>query len=150
MSVQKCTPDWEASEPWVVYAQQYGCPKGEVLITALPNGQPAPNGNDGCAWPGPGECLITEPTCDPQYAIPPSTSPSPTQGQTQAQSTSGPAQAVEGPGSYDHSTDAGFCSSHACIANFPNGQGYIVQCADGEWSHSGGLSGACSDHGGES
>jgi hypothetical protein len=24
-----------------------------------------------------------------------------------------------------------------------------VQCTDGEWSHSGGLSGACSDHGGE-
>jgi hypothetical protein len=43
-----------------------------------------------------------------------------------------------------------FCTTHTCIPNFPNGNGYIVQCADGEWSHSGGLSGACSDHGGES
>jgi hypothetical protein len=42
-----------------------------------------------------------------------------------------------------------FCSTHACIDNFDNGSGYIVQCADGMWSHSGGLSGACSYHGGE-
>jgi hypothetical protein len=45
---------------------------------------------------------------------------------------------------------ASFCNSHACIANFDNGNGYIVQCNDGMWSHSGGLSGACSYHGGES
>jgi hypothetical protein len=44
--------------------------------------------------------------------------------------------------------DAGFCSTHRCIANFDNGRGSIVQCRDGEWSHSGGLSGACSGHGG--
>ena len=56
---------------------------------------------------------------------------------------------VEGPGSFSHATDAQFCSTHTCIENFPNGSGSIVQCADGEWSHSGGLSGACSDHGGE-
>lgn len=60
-----------------------------------------------------------------------------------------PGPAVEGPGSTSHATDAEFCSTHQCIENFPNGNGSIVQCADGEWSHSGGLSGACSDHGGE-
>lgn len=27
--------------------------------------------------------------------------------------------------------------------------GYVIQCVDGEWSHSGGVSGACSYHGGE-
>ncbi len=42
-----------------------------------------------------------------------------------------------------------FCDSHTCISSFDNGDGYIVQCADGEWSHSGGEGGACSDHGGE-
>jgi hypothetical protein len=42
-----------------------------------------------------------------------------------------------------------FCDTHTCIDNFYNGNGYIVQCADGEWSHSGGLPGACSYHGGE-
>jgi hypothetical protein len=56
----------------------------------------------------------------------------------------------EGPGSASHAGDAAFCSSHNCIANFANGNGIVVQCADGMWSHSGGLSGACSDHGGES
>ncbi len=59
-------------------------------------------------------------------------------------------QSVEGAGSYDHSTDTQFCSMHQCIPNFPNGNGYIVQCTDGEWSHSGGVSGACSYHGGVS
>ena len=44
---------------------------------------------------------------------------------------------------------AGFCTTHICIGNFDNGTGYIVQCVDGEWSHSGGRPGACSDHGGE-
>jgi hypothetical protein len=63
--------------------------------------------------------------------------------------TSAPPAAPEEPGSYDHSTDADFCRTHQCIKNFPNGNGYIVQCQDGEWSHSGGVSGACSDHRGE-
>ena len=66
---------------------------------------------------------------------------------TRASASTGTA---EGPGSYSHAGDAAFCSTHACIANFPNGNGYVVQCTDGTWSHSGGLSGACSDHGGES
>lgn len=44
---------------------------------------------------------------------------------------------------------SGFCDKHDCISNFDNGHGSIVQCADGMWSHSGGLPGACSDHGGE-
>jgi hypothetical protein len=47
------------------------------------------------------------------------------------------------------SPNAGFCSTHSCIPSFYSGGGTIVQCADGEWSHSGGLSGACADHGGE-
>jgi hypothetical protein len=47
-------------------------------------------------------------------------------------------------------SSAAFCDTHRCIENFDNGTGYIVQCNDGMWSHSGGRSGACSDHGGES
>lgn len=52
--------------------------------------------------------------------------------------------------SFSHTTDEQFCSTHLCIENFPNGDGYIVQCVDGEWRDPGGLSGAYSDHGGES
>jgi hypothetical protein len=55
----------------------------------------------------------------------------------------------EGPGSTSHAEDAQFCSSHTCITNFPNGSGTVVECNDREWSHSGGISGACSHHGGE-
>ena len=35
------------------------------------------------------------------------------------------------------------------IPNYSNGNGYPVECADGTWSDSGGIQGACSDHGGE-
>jgi hypothetical protein len=53
------------------------------------------------------------------------------------------------PSSSTASGETDFCSTHACIDNFDNGVGYIVQCADGMWSQSGGRSGACSYHGGE-
>jgi hypothetical protein len=80
---------------------------------------------------------------------PPSTSAATTTTTAPSISTAQSAPAIEGPGSLSHATDAQFCSTHTCIENFPNGSGSIVQCADGEWSHSGGRSGACSDHGGE-
>jgi hypothetical protein len=34
------------------------------------------------------------------------------------------------------------------IPNYENGRGYRVQCSDGMYSHSGGIQGACSGHGG--
>lgn len=50
------------------------------------------------------------------------------------------------------STDAGagpsFCDTHDCIPNYANGNGSTVQCADGSYSQSGGIQGACSRHGG--
>ena len=39
---------------------------------------------------------------------------------------------------YATNANARFCLTHTCIANFGNGRGGIVQCNDGEWSHSGG------------
>jgi hypothetical protein len=45
-------------------------------------------------------------------------------------------------------TPPDFCSTHRCIPSFDEGTGSIVQCADGEWSHSGGHPGVCSGHGG--
>lgn len=73
----------------------------------------------------------------------------PTSGSPGTPATTSAPPTVEGPGSTSHGTDAQFCTSHQCIKNFSNGNGYIVQCQDGKWSHSGGSSGACSDHGGE-
>jgi hypothetical protein len=43
---------------------------------------------------------------------------------------------------------ADFCSTHSCIGNFDEGQGSITRCSDGTYSHSGGVQGACSWHGG--
>jgi hypothetical protein len=56
---------------------------------------------------------------------------------------------TEHPDPYLPPSDAGgFCATHDCIPNFENGSGYVVQCEDGTWSHSGGIQGACSWHGG--
>ena len=90
--------------------------------------------------------VITPTPCstpNPPASATPSTSPD------GGPATSTDSTSVEDPGSTSHATDTEFCTTHTCIPNFPNGNGSIVQCADGEWSHSGGLSGACSDHGGE-
>ena len=52
-------------------------------------------------------------------------------------------------GSSSHATDAQFCSEHECIGSFETEGGTIVECSDGTYSHAGGISGACSHHGGE-
>jgi hypothetical protein len=46
----------------------------------------------------------------------------------------------------------GPCDGHPCIGDWPKEAaegGTVVQCVDGTWSHAGGISGACADHGGE-
>jgi hypothetical protein len=60
-----------------------------------------------------------------------------------------PSTGGEDVGSYSHSSDAQFCSTHQCIGAFQTESGYIVQCVDGTYSHAGGIQGACSHHGGE-
>lgn len=45
-------------------------------------------------------------------------------------------------------TAGGFCAAHSCIPNFDEGNGSIAMCADGQYSQSGGVQGACSHHGG--
>lgn len=53
-------------------------------------------------------------------------------------------------GSYSHEGDQEFCEENQCIGGFDGEDGYVVECEDGTYSHAGGISGACSDHGGES
>lgn len=50
------------------------------------------------------------------------------------------------PGNYIYSPPSGFCGYFACINNFWNGRGYVIQCQDGMFSKSGGISGSCSYH----
>lgn len=52
-------------------------------------------------------------------------------------------------GSASHAGDQQFCEEHTCIGDFTAEPGTVVACSDGTYSHSGGISGACSDHGGE-
>jgi|GEM_PF-1871774 hypothetical protein len=58
------------------------------------------------------------------------------------------------PGKLIYTPPADFCSYFPCITSFwePDdpGDGYVVQCADGLYSQSGGERGACSHHGGVS
>jgi hypothetical protein len=84
----------------------------------------------------------------PQSSGSPATTPQPSGGGDSTSATAGTGGDV-GSASGQDTDSSDFCSTHTCIANFGNGTGYIVECADGEWSHSGGRSGACSDHGGE-
>ncbi len=51
-------------------------------------------------------------------------------------------------GSPSHAGDQQFCEEQECIGNFTEEEGTVVECVDGSYSHAGGNSGACSDHGG--
>jgi hypothetical protein len=46
------------------------------------------------------------------------------------------------------SPPSNFCAYFSCIPNFPNGNGYVIECLDATYSKSGGIQGACSFHGG--
>lgn len=48
-----------------------------------------------------------------------------------------------------YSPPADFCAYFACIANFGNSAGYVIECQDGQYATSGGLRGSCSRHGGD-
>jgi hypothetical protein len=49
---------------------------------------------------------------------------------------------------YDDDVPQSLYNPGGNIPNYENGRGYRVQCADGMYSHSGGIQGACSHHGG--
>lgn len=51
-----------------------------------------------------------------------------------------------GNGGHITSPASGVCDYFNCIDNFWNGNGYMVECKDGDYSMSGGIRGACSDH----
>lgn len=52
-------------------------------------------------------------------------------------------------GSVISNPPSNFCSYFPCIPSFWNQtNGYVEECADGDYSHSGGVRGSCSSHGG--
>ncbi len=73
--------------------------------------------------------------------------------------TSTPATDVNGnpwgydfnPGNLIYDPDSGFCNYFSCVSTFwQDTSGYVVECANGKYSHSGGVSGACSQDSGVS
>jgi hypothetical protein len=69
------------------------------------------------------------------------------EGQPAPESESEPEE--DEPGSTSHAGDEKFCEEHECEGDFDAEPGTVVECSDGTWSHAGGISGACSHHGGE-
>lgn len=51
------------------------------------------------------------------------------------------------PGNRIYTTPSDFCRYFACIGNFEDGKGYVVECSDGQYSKLGGKHGTCSHHG---
>jgi hypothetical protein len=66
-----------------------------------------------------------------------------------AEPPSGAAAETDEVGSASHAGDTKFCEEHSCIGSFATEEGTVVECSDGTYSHAGGISGACSSHGGE-
>lgn len=53
------------------------------------------------------------------------------------------------PGSKIYNPNSGFCSYFSCVTTFwKDTSGYVIECGNGDFSHSGGISGACSRDGG--
>ena len=53
------------------------------------------------------------------------------------------------PGALIYKPAARFCSYFSCVSTFwTSTNGYVAECADGHFTHSGGISGACSLNGG--
>lgn len=54
-------------------------------------------------------------------------------------------------GSLVYNPPSNFCTTHSCVSTFwLRTNGYVVECNNGLWSHSGGVRGSCSRDGGES
>jgi hypothetical protein len=73
----------------------------------------------------------------------------PTREESTPEPSGGESSGPDEVGSYSHEGDQEFCEEDQCIGDFEGEGGYVVECNDGTYSHAGGISGACSDHGGE-
>ena len=112
--------------------------------------QPTPTHNPYQA-PPPTPVPALHPTSVPTHPIP-TPAPKPTA------NPAPPCQAVNSnpwcynltPGSLIYIPPGNFCDYFNCIPSFwDHTNGYVDECADGTYSHSGGVRGACSYHGGE-
>ena len=100
---------------------------------------------------------IPSPTPSPKHSPSPSPKPKPPPSPKPAPAPKSTCGAPANPwgynfcgGRYITSPPANFCSYFRCIPSFwKSTNGYVDECHDGTYSHSGGRQGACSYHGGE-
>ena len=125
-------------------------PKQSVTATPTPAATATPTAT---AAPTPTPRATTAPTPRPPTPRPPTPKPTPTP--RPPVPTCG---APSNPWGYNfcggnliYSPPSNFCIYFNCIKSFwQHTNGYVDQCVDGTYSHSGGVQGACSYHGGES
>ena len=97
--------------------------------------------------PSPTTALTAPPTAAP---APPTAAPAPPPPACKAQAPGNPYGYDFCPGNLVYSPPRDICSYFNCIPSFWNQtNGYLVECQDGTYSHSGGVRGACSYHGGQ-
>ncbi|GCE45711.1 hypothetical protein EI42_02872 [Thermosporothrix hazakensis] len=129
--------------------------------TATPTLKPSPTPT---LKPSPTPTPKPSPTPTPSPTPEPTQPPAPTPEPTQPPAPTQPPEPTQPPapigvngnpwgynfesGSLIYSPPPEFCNYFACINNFYNGNGYVVQCNDGMYSKSGGRPGVCSYHGG--
>jgi hypothetical protein len=111
-------------------------PASQSVPTTLPIPTPSPASQS---------VPTTQPTPTPKPAVAAPPQPTPTQPPAQPTynfNSSG--------GTLVYNPPANFCeSSRTCVSTFWTAtRGYVVECANGKYSHSGGISGACSRDGG--
>ncbi len=148
-------------------AQKQSPAANSTLTTKSPSSTPAPSRPEQIAAPS--APLVETPSssaaAQPVQTTPPAPTPPPPAAQpVQTTPPAPPARPVAatcgapanpdgynfcGRGGLIYTFPSDFCNYFDCIANYPNGAGYIDECSDETYSHSGGRPGACSHHGGE-
>ncbi|SRR5581483_1373490 len=114
-----------------------------AMPTPTPTQQPTPT-------PTPRPQPTPTPTPVPQPAAVPTQAPAPTQAPTKTGIGGNPyGYDLNAPGNLIYNPPADLCTYISCIANYPNGTGYVVECQDAMFSKSGGRPGSCSKHGGD-
>jgi len=117
---------------------------GSALPRAAPTSQPVPT--------PPATTTSRAQTLPPSTTLappPPPPPPPPPQAATCGAPANPDGYNFCGRGGLIYNFPADFCNYFNCIPNYPNGTGYVDECSDGTYSHSGGRPGACSHHGGE-
>lgn len=100
--------------------------------------------------------IPTHPVAIPIATPKPTVASRPTAGPTHVPPTPTPCASPCNPFGYSFSQgnliytpNSGFCTYFMCISSFSNGKGYVVECHDGSYSKSGGITGVCSQHSGQ-